>query len=76
MAVQRTALWIVMGACSLVAVAGMMRRAHRSTRGDRCLRRVGCDLGAVMDGLGAGLSAAFVILLASAVTVWIESGIR
>ena len=76
MAVQRTALWILMGACSLVAVAVSVGRERSAERPASTVRRVGRYLGAIMDGLGVGLSAALLILLASALTVSIESSLR
>jgi len=76
MAVQRTALWILMGACSLVAVAISIRRKRSAGCPESAVRRVGGYLSAIMDGLGIGLSAALLILLASALTVWIESSLH
>jgi hypothetical protein len=63
--VDRTALWILMVACCVPSLAWTWRRA---------LRRAGPGalVEATMVGLGIGLSAATVVLLAAALVVRLE----
>jgi len=70
--VNRTALWVVMGACSAVAVGYMVLTTWQGTTDEPRLRRLSRCLSAVMDGLGFGLTAALVILIAAAIIVRLQ----
>ena len=73
MAVDRGALWIVMAICSAIGVVGMVLLRLRATAAESRLRRLGTVLSAVLDGVGIGLTAALVLLIAAAAVAWLRS---
>jgi hypothetical protein len=76
MVVDRSALWIVMGLCSITGVVVMVHMKLRTAPPQGRLRRVGTVLGAMLDGVGVGLTVALIILLTAAAVVRVEDLLR
>jgi len=76
MVVDRTALWIVMGLCSMAGVVVMVQTKLRTARPQGRLRQVGVVLGAMLDGVGVGLTVALIMLLTAAAVVRVEDLLR
>jgi hypothetical protein len=74
MVLHRTALWVVMAACFTVAVLVHVKLRHARQAGNRhpwFLAKAATD--GLLTGLGLGLSAAFLILLAASVVVRLDT---
>jgi hypothetical protein len=75
MVLHRTALWVVMAACLTVAVLVHVKLRHARQAGNRhhpwFLAKAATD--GLLTGLGLGLSAAFLILLAASVVVRLDT---
>ena len=73
MVVNRTALWIVVAICCApsVVIATRLKLRHRSFRAWRRepLHALGACVDGVMTGVGAGLAAALVVVVASGLWV-------
>ena len=69
MVVHRTALWILMSASSLMAVAYTLQAAWAAGRGRPLRWRLERYGDAVLTGVGIGLGVAFLVLVAAAVVV-------
>jgi hypothetical protein len=76
MTVNRTALWIVMALCSMAGVAAMVPARVRQAPSEGRLRRIGIVCGAVLDGVGIGLTAALLVLVTAAAVVRVEDLLR
>jgi len=76
MVVDRTALWFVMGLCSVAGVVVMVQTKLRTTPPQGRFRRVGTLLGAMLEGVGVGLTVALMMLLTAAAVVRVEDLFR
>jgi hypothetical protein len=66
MVVHDQAVWILMAACSLTAVAYTLRARLHAASPEPRRARVGRCLSAVLDGVGLGLAVTFLFLAAAA----------
>jgi len=64
MVVHDQAVWILMGVCSLAAVAYTLRATLRAASSEPRRHRVGRCLSAVLDGVALGLAVRFLFLAA------------
>jgi hypothetical protein len=76
MVVDRTALWILMGLCSVAGVVVMVQTKLRTAPPQGRLRRVGTVVSATLDGVGIGLTVALIMLLTAAAVVRVEDLLR